>query len=168
MCIRDRATAVQYPEQGRHYDPPHTWAGIFGIIGITFPEEQGKFVFREEIWRFRMELRHLFRWNEVGIHISQPEQIPGELPQRGHSVIQSPGLSFVLVKETVCTLFVWQVKMRIPFFHMALVVFQIPLRCIIDITKAPFVRNETIDLFSDRCLSHSPSPVSYTHLQVHR
>ena len=105
-----------------------------------------------------MELRHLFRWNEVGIHISQPEQIPGELPQRGHSVIQSPGLSFVLVKETVCTLFVWQVKMRIPFFHMALVVFQIPLRCIIDITEAPFVRNETINLFSDRCLSHSSSP----------
>ena len=48
--------------------------------------------------------------------------------------------------------------MRILFFHMALVVFQIPLRCIIDITKAPFVRNETIDLFSDRCLSHLSSP----------
>ena len=48
--------------------------------------------------------------------------------------------------------------MRILFFHMALVVFQIPLRCIIDITEAALVRNETIYLFSDSCLFHSSSP----------
>ena len=90
--------------------------------------------------------------------MSQLEQVSGELPQRSHSIVQSTGLPFVFIKESVCALFVWQVKMRIVFFHMTLVVFQIALRCIIDIPEASFVRNESINLFSKRCLPHSLSP----------
>ena len=67
-------------------------------------------------------------------------------------------LPLVFIKETICACFVRQLQIWILFFHMALVMFQIPLLCIIDVPEAAFIRDESIDPFSNSRLLHTSSP----------
>lgn len=134
------------------------WPWIFSVVGIAFPEESGELFFREKIWGFRTELWHLFGRDKVSITVSKLKQISGKLPQWSHGIIQAARLSLIFIKETVCACLVRQIQMRILFFHMALVIFQIPLLCTVDVPEAAFIRNESINPFPNSCLLHALSP----------